>query len=506
VISKFIKIITVLVVLPYTAIAGTAEKKFQNQLKAMGYDVGVIDGIIGSKSIAAYRKALTANSLSFDGKIDENDYAILEKIYSEQTKSSVTKIENCKYLTKSGISRSKLVVPHRGEMLNVPSAIVQTTFGKDLLYTLVFPHKVRSKPEYTEGFGLTSCGNKMNYLGTLGVDLNMVRDSVEIKLSNGKTGVVIAETGGEYPHANPKIWEHGKVWLAQLENNKISIKVLENRLAFFHSVTTGDINGDGFDDVIVQYFTSRDNLLKNNGFLLFLQQDNEGNFKRVKPPMKNSTFGSAVLLTNLDDDVELEIVQAGYKKPVPRFKGGFKIYDKTNNRFKKKIEIKRENLLAKGSGVSKISSMDFDNDGDNDLLLQAEAKGKGLLLYENLGDFSFSLREDLFEDLSSDTSIFQWREAVVTDVNNDGFQDIVLNGWGGKEWFENNIGAAVFINRQGKTFERQIKKRKLHQQEQHSYPAYFKYYKYEDMNSFMFFGLNGMIKQIFIPESIFSDE
>ena len=140
--------------LPYTAIAQTAEKRFQNQLKAMGYDVGVIDGIIGNKSIAAYREALTANSLSFDGKIDGNDYAILEKIYSEQTKSSVTKIENCKYLTKSGISRSKLVVPHRGDMLNVPSAVVQTTFGKDLLYTLVFPHKMRSKPEYTEGFGI----------------------------------------------------------------------------------------------------------------------------------------------------------------------------------------------------------------------------------------------------------------------------------------------------------------------------------------------------------------
>ena len=484
--------------------AETLEIRFQNQLNSMGYNVGQEDGILGRKTIAAYREALKNNGISFDGKVDEDDFKILEKIYSSKSKLRVNKIEDCKYLTKSGISRSKLAVQYRGDKLNYPSAAIQTTFGTDHLYTLVFPHEARSKPEYTEGFAVTSCGNQTKFLGTLGVDLNAARDAKEIKLSNGSTGVVIVETGGEFPRKKHDIWEHGKVWIAKLKDDIITVEILENRLAFFHSVTTGDFNDDGLEDIIVQYFNSRDKILKNNGFLLFLQQDKAGNFKRVKPLIHNSTFGSAVLLTNLDDDPELELVQAGYKKPIPPFKGSFKIYDRSNGIFKKKVEFKRESLSTQGAGVSKISEIDFDNDGDNDLLLQVEANKKGLLLYENLGNFKFSLRTEFFADLPSDTAIYQWREAVIADVNDDGFEDVVLNGWGGKEWWENNIGAAVFINKQGKMFERQMNNRKLNQQERSAY--YFRYSKFEEMNSFMFFGTSGIIKQVSIPESVFNDD
>ena len=86
---------------------------------------------------------------------------------------------------------------------------------------------------------------------------------------------------------------------------------------------------------------------------------------------------------------------------------------------------------------------------------------------------------EFFADLPSDTAIYQWREAVIADVNDDGFEDVVLNGWGGKEWWENNIGAAVFINKQGRMFERQMNNRKLNQQERSAY--YFRYSKFEEI-------------------------
>ena len=246
--------------------AETLEIRFQNQLNSMGYNVGQADGILGRKTISAYREALKNNGTSFDGTIDENDFITLEKIYSEKSKLRVNKIEDCKYLTKTGISRSKLVVKYRDDKLNFPSAAIQTNFGTDHLYTLFFPHEARSKPQYTEGFATISCGNQTKFLGTLGVDLNAARDAAEIKLSDGSIGVVIAETGGEYPHKNPDVWEHGKVWIAKLQDDTITVEILENRLAFFHSVTTGDFNDDGLEDIIVQYFNSRDKTLKKMDF------------------------------------------------------------------------------------------------------------------------------------------------------------------------------------------------------------------------------------------------
>lgn len=482
--------------------AETPQQKFQKRLNAMGYNAGKADGIIGKNTVAAYRKFLKQNDLVFDGVIDTNDFVILEKLYSKQKALIVRNNKDCDYPTKSGISRSKLIVPHRGQNMNYPSAFMQTTFGTKLLFTLVFPHKARSEPEYTEGFVTASCGSKIEYLGTLGADLNSARDSAEINLANSAKGLVIVETGGEFPHSNPNIWEHGKVWLAKLENDRISMHVLEDRLAFYHSVTVGDIDGDGLEDIIVQYFTSRDQVMKRNGYLLFLKQGTDGNFKRINSPIKKSTFGSAVLLANLDSDPDLEFVQAGYKKPIPPFKGSFKIFDKKKNTFVKKIELKRQGPLDQGGGVSKINAFDFDNDGDNDLLLQVEGKKKGLMLYQNNENFNFEWKSKLFTDLSTDTAIYQWREAEISDVNNDGYQDVVLNGWGGSQWWENNIGAAVFINVKGKHFVRLIDKWELNHSDKHAY--FFRYKKHEQMNKFTFVSGLGIFKQISIPPDVFN--
>ena len=62
--------------------------------------------------------------------------------------------------------------------------------------------------------------------------------------------------------------------------------VLENRLAFYHSITVGDVDGDGLQDIIVQYFNSRDQVMKKNGYLLFLKQDAKGNFTNKVPNQK----------------------------------------------------------------------------------------------------------------------------------------------------------------------------------------------------------------------------
>lgn len=501
--SKIIDVWAILIMLVATSVtAETPEQKFQKHLNAMGYNAGTADGIIGKNTISAYQKFLKRNNISFDGVIDANDFVILQKFYEKQTALIVNKNEDCGYPTKSGISRSKLIAPHRGENMNYPSAFMQTTFGTNTLFTLAFPHKARSEPEYTEGFVTASCGAKIDYLGTLGVDLNSARDSAEIVLANSTKGLAIVETGGEFPHSNPNKWEHGRVWLAKLENDRISMHVLEDRLAFYHSITVGDVDGDGLQDIIVQYFNSRDQVMKKNGYLLFLKQDAKGNFKRIKSPIKNSTFGSAVLLTNLDNDPELELVQAGYKKPIPPFKGSFKIFDNTKNNFVKKIEFRREGAHNKGGGVSKINAFDFDNDGDNDLLLQVEGKKKGLMLYQNNGNFNFEWKSEFFTDVPEDTASYQWREAEISDVNNDGYQDVVLNGWGGSQWWENNIGSAVFINNKGKSFVRSINNLELNQPDKHAY--FFRYKKHQHMNKFTFVSGAGIIKQIAIPADIFN--
>jgi hypothetical protein len=411
---------------------------------------------------------------------------------------------SCPITSTKGKLRQRVVTPISGESLNWPSGFFVTNFGTCKDYAIFFPAYGR-KPQLVKGFALSTSADGLKYEGKFDLSLGNPRDSAEIRLADGSVGLVIAETGLEYPHQDWKKWPHGRVWLVTLKDDTISVKTIESGLAFYHSITTGDINDDGLEDVVVQFFGSRDKSLSKQGTLLFLTQNAEGSFVRSKSPIKNSTFGSSILLANLDDDPALELVQASYKHPEPAFRGSFKVYKRKGDKLIKAVEFPRQGLLKKGVGVSKISTIDFDLDGDLDILLQFEAGAKGIQVFENLGNLEFKFRDKgFFEDLPSNIRSYQWREAVVADVDDDGYPDVILQGWGGDESISSgmyDIGAGVYLNLAGKGFKRQKKMPLL--TVKNNFQAFHRFYKSGGQNIFYFVDLNGGVERVNISPNQF---
>lgn len=52
----------------------------QRYLNALGYDVGVVDGIVGKNTKAQLNKALTDSGFAFDGIVDDEEIKILKII------------------------------------------------------------------------------------------------------------------------------------------------------------------------------------------------------------------------------------------------------------------------------------------------------------------------------------------------------------------------------------------------------------------------------------------
>ncbi len=108
-------------------------------------------------------------------------------------------------------------------------------------------------------------------------------------------------------------------------------------------------------------------------------------------------------------------------------------------------------LESLGGGVGMI---DFDNDGDVDLFVpgggryESEKKTTGLSpgLFRNLGDWRFVEVSD-----AARVTMAPWYShgAAVTDFNNDGFSDVLITGYGGLLFFQNQgDGSYVEIARE----------------------------------------------------------
>ena len=89
-----------------------------------------------------------------------------------------------------------------------------------------------------------------------------------------------------------------------------------------------------------------------------------------------------------------------------------------------------QTVLASASGASRITAMDVDHDGDQDLLLGASADNDALLI-ENLGaGASWSVA-------TVDADLTGAEHVIAADVDGDGDEDVVGIGSAGLTWYEN---------------------------------------------------------------------
>ena len=263
-------------------------------------------------------------------------------------------------------------------------------------------------------------------------------------------------------HANPP-WL-GNIWYGKIDSNGFEwTKVnADNEMGFFHGVSAGDLNGDGLIDF--------GGVPNTSGYTygIFIQ-NNDGSFTKKNELLDFSDSNNGIPFTldfsDLDGDGIDEIITADYGEgwydPISNNKiNNIQVYkfNSESGVFEVVFDSDEPTVLANhGMGGSSIIVSDFNNDGIKDISVAREGGGE-----PGIGEPGSSIevwlgKEDLDYQLSFtkvwDAEEIKFREFVVLDADNDGFNDIVLRTNGGfplyitdSSWSGVSFNESILIN------------------------------------------------------------
>ena len=250
---------------------------------------------------------------------------------------------------------------------------------------------------------------------------------------------VYANTGSEVPQP----WPLGDLVVVNTNNDKLKWTKVNIEKAFYHSVGSGDLNGDGLTDVVGLHMWSTywgDNL---HPFI----QNLDGSFREDKTLISQSVFknrssSGAVLVTDIINDKTPEIIRGsyGYTGSNGEIRYAFEIlgYDLVTKQFIKKYEPDNLGMFSYltngGQGATSIKSSDFNNDGFKDLVICSEGtltNGKnGSIIQIWLNSQNGRFIPDQYIQNNADDSL-NIREFEIADIDNDGWMDVIMHGMGG---------------------------------------------------------------------------
>lgn len=267
-------------------------------------------------------------------------------------------------------------------------------------------------------------------------------------------------------------WPLGDIIVMKTVGDKLKWQKLSKNKAFFHSLATGDMNNDGLIDVVGMHMgTDKKGWSGVDGFIPFTQKSDE-TFDENQNIVSNADLdgtwkGShqqgAIILADVMGDNRPELIKADYgQNPNPQFASlrySFAIY-KFNPQINKYQFLKENKELGvfkiPEQGASSIKAADFNNDGILDLAIASEGKtasgkpGGYIQIWENDGNGNFIP----IQAIECVEDSFSFREFEVGDINNDGWQDIIMHG---KEYHliigKNNkmlLNKAIWMNQKGK--------------------------------------------------------
>jgi len=210
---------------------------------------------------------------------------------------------------------------------------------------------------------------------------------------------------------------------------------------FTHSASSGDIDGDGDLDVAVLNLNEEPDKLS-----YFLINDGQANFtmNRARLPASltktvfselNMTSKGELVDLNKDGFVDLVVgeapnVQASFNLPSRVYwNDGLGYFSDENFTPLPKML----NFPVAGYEIKEIEALDFDRDGNVDLMLSANSEaftGTGLQLIRNLGDGNFTdasqqCLDGVYQSASDELRPVSY--LAFADVNNDGIIDILTN-------------------------------------------------------------------------------
>ncbi len=204
---------------------------------------------------------------------------------------------------------------------------------------------------------------------------------------------------------------------------------LANRFLGVKYLTDYDINSDGHMDVVAQSTTAYGWDLPAAYFL----NDGKGNYVDKTEELGLPKEGSPVFIKDVTGDglVDLFIIKKGH--------AGFYMATKEGKFVKPENADLNANLKEGDSYMHKFFPVDFDSDGDYDLVISLPRSGRESI-YENKGNGQFKLIMKF--------SGWDSEPIAICDINNDGLVDIAVGGSGtkAKRSSKKNADITIFIN------------------------------------------------------------
>ena len=204
-------------------------------------------------------------------------------------------------------------------------------------------------------------------------------------------------------------------------------------------ITKGDVNGDGLEDMYVGGASGQPGALFINKGTKFVE-------KKVNALEKDRAYEDmeAVFFDlDGDNDQDLYVVSGGNEHAEFSSLYADRVYENDGQGNLSRVEIPVLSQYPKSGRT--VSSIDFDKDGDQDLIVgnriipQNYPKHVASTIYENIDGELKEVTSNIAPDLP-DFGIIN--KIIQTDFNNDGWQDFIAVG----EWTP--IG--IFENKQGK--------------------------------------------------------
>jgi hypothetical protein len=211
---------------------------------------------------------------------------------------------------------------------------------------------------------------------------------------------------------------------------------LNKDIGYFHGGATGDINNDGFTDIVAY---SGGSMVIPTHPACYLNKGS-GNFLLSNSVFKNfKTDGSdnyyTVELFDIDGDGWLDLFLGGQEKLIliANKNGSF---DRANAKL-----VQTEKLLE----LMDIAFLDFDMDGKQDILTMSNKSGYngyGLRLFLNKGNQFVDVSSSYFDVLSEEGNRAWIKWIHLFDYDSDGDLDVVADGLFGA--LEGNKGRKIF--------------------------------------------------------------
>jgi len=261
----------------------------------------------------------------------------------------------------------------------------------------------------------------------------------DYEILNENIDLIYADFGPELKDGS---WPGGDIWIADnIGLGNINWTKINKEKKFWHSVSSGDLNGDSLNDIVAVNLADILHIWRNTG-------DNNSFIKTV-PSFENfdnnKTGFSAVKIFDINGDGKEEIIAGSDSSG-----GGFFIYEDLNSDFN------YEEVFTSGkTGVfdpqygnkasTSINLTDIDLDGDFDLIIATENGqppfGEIFQVWIQTENFNF-IPGQIFDFFD----VFQSREFDLFDIDNDGDEDLIFNVHGIYFLDENNLHPNSFVS------------------------------------------------------------